>query len=201
MIASTVAKGKENGKRTDNESTTTTIISLSRQMAHKHSRRVRRRGRRRIRRATSRVNQPNRSMIYKKGEEEEEVTSRENESSCNSRGSDSDIKKRKKCYRHLPQLRHLAKQVEAISRYVHQIVNRFVLPRNKTSPLPVQRLINPGCIRKSSHQFPHQNQLLSPSGKPTLRITRNLVKALPSLSLRSVIEARRSEKRFSLSSP
>lgn len=34
-----MVKGKENGKRADNESTTTTIISLSQQMAHKHSRR------------------------------------------------------------------------------------------------------------------------------------------------------------------
>lgn len=40
MIASAVAKGKENGKSADNESTTTTIISLSQQMAHKHSRRA-----------------------------------------------------------------------------------------------------------------------------------------------------------------
>jgi len=67
MIASTVAKGKENGKRADKESTTTTIISLSQQMAHKHSRRMRRNGRQRIWQAT-RVNQPNRSMIYKKEE-------------------------------------------------------------------------------------------------------------------------------------
>jgi len=73
-------------------------------------------------------------MIYKKEEEEEEVSSRENESSCGSRGSDSDIKKRKKCYRRLPQLRHLAKQVEAISRYV-RIVHRFAVLRNKTSSL------------------------------------------------------------------
>lgn len=72
MIASTMAKGEENGKRADNESTTTTIISLSQQMAHKHSR-VWRKGRQRIRQAT-RVNQPNRSMIYKK----EEITSQKN---------------------------------------------------------------------------------------------------------------------------
>jgi hypothetical protein len=80
-------------------------------------------------------------MIYKKEEEEEEeeeeeVTSRKNESSCGSRGSDSDIKEGKKCYRRLPQLRHLAKQVEAISSDV-QIVHRFTVLRNETSPLPV----------------------------------------------------------------
>lgn len=106
MIASTMAKGKENGKRADNESTTTTIISLSQQMAHKHSRRVRRKGRRRIWQAT-RVNQPNRSMIYKK----EEVTSWKNESSCSSWSFRNITLRKLKC---LLQFYHLIKQVEII---------------------------------------------------------------------------------------
>jgi len=68
----------------------TTIISLS-QMAHKHSRRVQRESRRDGYGRTARVNQPNRSMIYKK----KEVTSRENESSCSLQDCERNINSRR----------------------------------------------------------------------------------------------------------